>query len=57
MTAWWALGECGLDYHYDFCPKLLQKGVFLNQLEIARRIDMPVILHVARGPRPMRCTS
>jgi TatD DNase family protein len=41
-----ALGECGLDYHYDFCPKLLQKGVFINQLEIARRIGMPVILHV-----------
>lgn len=41
-----ALGECGLDYHYDFCPKLLQKGVFINQLEIARRIGMPVVLHV-----------
>jgi TatD DNase family protein len=48
-----ALGECGLDYHYDFCPKLLQRGVFLNQLEIARRLALaapaaapPVILHV-----------
>ncbi|HEY4328626.1 MAG TPA: TatD family hydrolase [Phycisphaerae bacterium] len=41
-----ALGECGLDYHYDFCPKLLQKGVFLNQLEIARRLTVPVVLHV-----------
>ncbi len=55
-----ALGECGLDYHYDFCPKLLQRGVFLNQLEIARRLaagaapgagaakdaGVPVILHV-----------
>jgi TatD DNase family protein len=41
-----ALGECGLDYHYDFCPKLLQKGVFINQLEIARRIGKPVVLHV-----------
>jgi TatD DNase family protein len=41
-----ALGECGLDYHYDFVPRLLQKGVFLNQLEIARRLGLPVILHV-----------
>lgn len=41
-----ALGECGLDYHYDFSPKLLQKGVFLNQLEMARRLNVPVILHV-----------
>ena len=41
-----ALGECGLEYHYQFAPKLLQRGVFLNQLEMARRIDIPVILHV-----------
>lgn len=43
-----ALGECGLDYHYDFSPKLLQRGVYLNQLEIARRMDPspPVILHI-----------
>jgi TatD DNase family protein len=41
-----ALGECGLDYHYDFCPRLLQRGVFINQLEIARRLGVPVILHV-----------
>jgi TatD DNase family protein len=41
-----ALGECGLDYHYDLAPKLLQRGVFLNQLEIARQLSKPVILHV-----------
>lgn len=41
-----ALGECGLDYHYDFCPRLLQRGVFINQLEIARKLSAPVILHV-----------
>jgi TatD DNase family protein len=41
-----ALGECGLDYHYDKAPRLLQRGVFLNQLEIARRVGMPVVLHV-----------
>jgi TatD DNase family protein len=48
-----ALGECGLDYHYDYAPRLLQRGVFVNQLEIARRLASaapqtapPVILHV-----------
>jgi TatD DNase family protein len=41
-----AVGECGLDYHYDYSPKLLQRGVFLNQLEMARRVGLPVILHV-----------
>ncbi|HVX86893.1 MAG TPA: TatD family hydrolase [Phycisphaerae bacterium] len=41
-----AVGECGLDYHYDDSPKLLQRGVFLNQLEIARRVGLPVVLHV-----------
>ncbi len=41
-----ALGECGLDYHYENSPKLLQRGIFLNQLEIARRLNIPVILHV-----------
>jgi TatD DNase family protein len=41
-----ALGECGLDYHYDYAPRLLQRGVFLNQLEIARRLELPVVLHV-----------
>lgn len=41
-----ALGECGLDYHYDLSPKLLQRGLFLNQLEIAARRNLPVILHI-----------
>ena len=41
-----ALGECGLDYHYNYAPKLLQRGVFVNQLEIARKLNLPVILHV-----------
>jgi len=41
-----ALGECGLDYHYDHFPRLLQRGIFLNQLEIARRRKLPVILHI-----------
>src|SRR6185503_14259692 len=41
-----ALGECGLDYHYDFCPKPRQHDVFTRQLKLARRLKLPVILHV-----------
>jgi TatD DNase family protein len=41
-----AIGECGLDYHYDRAPKLLQRGVFLNQLEMARRLAKPAVLHI-----------
>ncbi len=41
-----AMGECGLDYFHDVSPKLLQRGVFVDQLEIVRRIGLPVILHV-----------
>ena len=41
-----ALGEIGLDYHYDDAPsKDLQKEVFTAQLELARELDMPVIIH------------
>lgn len=40
-----ALGEIGLDYHYPEPPKDVQRGVFVKQLEIAKRLDMPVIIH------------
>lgn len=40
-----ALGEIGLDYHYPEPPKDVQRGVFVKQLEIAKRLDMPVVIH------------
>lgn len=41
-----ALGEIGLDYHYeDGAPKDVQKDVFRRQLEIACRVGKPVIIH------------
>ncbi len=40
-----ALGEIGLDYHYDFVPKDIQLDVFERQLEIAVKCDIPVIVH------------
>jgi TatD DNase family protein len=40
-----ALGEIGLDYHYDFSPRETQLAVFERQLELAMELDMPVIIH------------
>ncbi len=40
-----AVGEIGLDYHYDFSPMNIQKQVFEAQLSIAVELDLPVIVH------------
>jgi TatD DNase family protein len=40
-----ALGEIGLDYHYDFSPRETQREVFVRQLELARELDLPVTIH------------
>ena len=40
-----AIGEIGLDYHYEGIDRELQKRYFTAQLELARELDMPVIIH------------
>ena len=40
-----ALGEIGLDYHYDFSPRPIQQEVFRRQLELAGKRDLPVVIH------------
>lgn len=40
-----ALGEIGLDYHYPEPPKDIQRKIFVKQLEMAERLNMPVIIH------------
>lgn len=40
-----AIGEIGLDYHYDDTNKDLQKEVFIKQLDMAVRYNKPVIIH------------
>jgi TatD DNase family protein len=40
-----AVGEIGLDYYYNFCPKDKQLEVFRRQLEIAAKADLPVVIH------------
>jgi TatD DNase family protein len=40
-----AVGEIGLDYHYDFSPRDVQRSVFVEQLRIAREAGAPVVIH------------
>ena len=41
-----ALGEIGLDYHYDFSPREVQRKWFVEQLDLAKQMDLPVSLHI-----------
>ena len=40
-----AIGEIGLDYHYEDIPRQIQQQAFRMQMELARELDMPVIVH------------
>ncbi len=40
-----AIGECGLDYHYDHAPRERQRQAFRAQLELAAEVGMPVVVH------------
>jgi TatD DNase family protein len=40
-----AIGECGLDYHYDHSPRDVQRAVFERHIELAKRLDKPIIVH------------
>jgi TatD DNase family protein len=40
-----AIGECGLDYHYDHSPRALQRRAFAEQLALARELAKPVVVH------------
>src|SRR5437763_9979155 len=40
-----AIGECGLDYHYMHSPRETQLAVFERHIELAKRLDLPVIVH------------
>lgn len=40
-----AIGEIGLDYHYDFSPRDVQKRRFIEQIDMARQLKLPIIVH------------
>ena len=40
-----AIGEIGLDYHYEDIPRELQKKAFIMQMELAKETGLPVIVH------------
>ena len=40
-----AIGEVGLDYHYDLSPRSAQRDVFRRQIRTARELGLPVVVH------------
>ena len=40
-----AIGEIGLDYHYDFAPREVQQQVFRVQIRLARALGLPIVIH------------
>ncbi|MBI2890130.1 MAG: YchF/TatD family DNA exonuclease [Nitrospirae bacterium] len=41
-----AIGEIGLDYHYDHSPRPVQHDVFTRQIAVARRLKLPIVVHI-----------
>lgn len=48
-----AVGEVGLDYHYDFCPRDVQRRVFQQQLELAAAYSLPAVVHSREADEDM----
>lgn len=47
-----AIGEIGLDYHYDFSPRDTQIQAFEQQLILAKELNLPVIIHTREATEP-----
>src|SRR3989338_2357926 len=53
-----AIGEIGLDYHYDHSPRDVQQEVFKIQLELAKELHLPAVVHCREAPnQSMQCTA
>lgn len=44
-----AIGEIGLDYHYDFSPRDVQRHAFVEQMKLARRAGKPIVIHTRQA--------
>lgn len=40
-----AVGEIGLDFHYDNSPREMQRAAFIRQIELARELSVPIVIH------------
>jgi TatD DNase family protein len=40
-----AVGECGLDFHYDHSPRDVQRSVFVRQIRLANEVGKPLVVH------------
>jgi len=48
-----AIGECGLDYHYDHSPREVQRRVLSAQIELARELSRPLVVHTREADADM----
>ncbi|APX71017.1 MULTISPECIES: TatD family hydrolase [unclassified Brucella] len=48
-----AIGEAGLDYHYDYAPKEAQQQGFLAHIDAARRTQLPLVIHARSADADM----
>lgn len=48
-----AVGETGLDYHYDHSPREVQRAAFAAQLELGERLGVPVVIHARSADEDM----
>ena len=45
-----AIGEIGLDYHYEHSPRETQKAVFARLIALARKLQKPIVIHTRSAP-------
>jgi len=48
-----AIGEIGLDYHYDNSPRDVQKKWFIEQIKLAKELSLPIIIHEREAQQDM----
>jgi TatD DNase family protein len=46
-----AIGEIGLDYHYDNSPREIQREIFMKQLQFAKEVNLPAVIHSREAKR------